>query len=298
MSQDNPLGSTGIGVCPDCGSARFMCSPANDEVVCIDCGLVTVKGKAAQTVGRGAASRLQKSRMGKDIHAKAKNDDLTRLIDRDLTCERRADVLERWQRLAKVSDQTEKNIALALSKITRVASHLCLSPQVLEIASKLYKMVVERRLTKGRSIEAFCAAVLYAACRQCGYTRTLSEVAEASKISKKEIGHHYRLLIRNLNCSVPLTNLAEQVPRILNRLFIQEKTAGIVYRILSAAEGLKLTQGREPAAIVSGAIYIAAKLSGQERTQREISEVTRVSETSIRKRYKELAKKLHFLVTV
>ena len=298
MSQDNRFDSTGIGKCPDCGNTRFICSPANDEVVCIDCGLVTTRKKAAQATSRGASSKLQKSRNSKDIHAKARNKNLTRMIDPDITCERRDNILGRWQKLAKVSDQTEKNITLALSEITRIASHLCLSPQVLETASKLYKTVVEKRLTKGRSIKAFCAAVLYAACRQCGYTRTLSEVAKTSRISKKEIGRHYRLLIEDLNCSVPLMNLADQVPRILNRLFIQEQTAEIVYKILRAAEELKFTQGREPSGIVSAAIYIAATLTGQKRTQREISEVTRVSETSIRKRYKELEKRLDFLATM
>jgi transcription initiation factor TFIIB len=42
------------------------------------------------------------------------------------------------------------------------------------------------------------AAALYAACRQCNIPRTLDEIGEISRVSKKEIMRTYSLISREL----------------------------------------------------------------------------------------------------
>jgi len=293
------LESIGASECHHCGSSRLICYPLNHAIICLDCAIVTSPETATQELKSPSNNGIIRRRLSQN--AKSIQDDnsyASKFADGNALLYGRASLIDRWQRSARVSDQTEKNIAFALSEITRIASHLYLSSEVLRTACGLYKLVVEKKLTKGRSIRGFCAAALYAAYRQCGYIRTLDEVSRASKISKKEIGRHHRLLIRNLSCNVPLMNLAEQVPRFLNRLFIQRRTAEIVYEILRATKELRLTSGRNPVGVISAAIYIATKLTEQRRTQREISEVTRISETSIRKTCKELEKHLDFFITI
>ena len=53
-----------------------------------------------------------------------------------------------------------------------------------------------------------------------------------------------------------------------------------------------MTHGKSPSGIVAAALYIAGQETGQARTQREIAEVTNVTEVTIRNRYKQLANNL------
>jgi len=289
----------GANECAHCGSSRLICCPPNHAIICLDCAIVTSPGTVAQEFKSPSNSGIFGGRANQnDKSIQQDNSCRAEFADRNAFLHKTPSLIERWQKSAKISDQTEKNIAFALSEITRIASHLYLSSEVLRTACGLYKLVVEKKLTKGRSIRGFCAAALYAAYRQCGYIRTLDEVARASKIDKKEIGHHYRVLAKEPDCLVQPVNLNQQASRLLHQLSVEDKTAEIVYKILKAAGELRLTSGKEPAGIISAAVYIAARLVGEKRTQREISEVARVTETSIRNRYKELEKRLDFIIVV
>jgi transcription initiation factor TFIIB len=62
---------------------------------------------------------------------------------------------------------------------------------------------------------------------------------------------------------------------------------------LFLALSLELTSGRGPIGIAAAALYIAGLLEGERRTQRDISEVSGVTEVTIRNRYKEIITKLN-----
>ncbi|HJH27405.1 MAG TPA: hypothetical protein C5S37_11755 [Methanophagales archaeon] len=53
-----------------------------------------------------------------------------------------------------------------------------------------------------------------------------------------------------------------------------------------------MTSGRGPTGIAASAIYIAAILCDTKKTQKEVAEVTGVTEVTLRVRYKEMAAKL------
>ena len=60
------------------------------------------------------------------------------------------------------------------------------------------------------------------------------------------------------------------------------------------AEEKELTYGKSPTGITAAALYIAGYQTNQIRTQREISEITNVTEVTIRNRYKGLLDSLDF----
>jgi transcription initiation factor TFIIB len=196
--------------------------------------------------------------------------------------------LEKCRKLFKPSDQTEKNIAFALSEITRIVCELSLPRTVLEATIKLYKVILEERLVKGRTIRAFCAAATYATCRQRGFVRTLEEIARVSKTNRKEIGHCYRILLKELDFSIPPPSLSDYVSRLLNQLEVKGEVAEMVGRILKFAEESKITLGKEPMGLVSAAVYIASRLSRERITQRQVSDAAGVTEATIRNRCREL----------
>ncbi len=58
--------------------------------------------------------------------------------------------------------------------------------------------------------------------------------------------------------------------------------------ILEKAQKAELTSGRGPTGIAAAALYVAALMHGEKRTQREVADVAGVTEVTIRNRYKEI----------
>ncbi len=63
-------------------------------------------------------------------------------------------------------------------------------------------------------------------------------------------------------------------------------------KILRKAEVSELTSGRGPAGIAAAALYVAALINDEKKTQREVADVAGITEVTIRNRYKELLERL------
>ncbi|MBT4377161.1 hypothetical protein HOD29_07360, partial [archaeon] len=51
--------------------------------------------------------------------------------------------------------------------------------------------------------------------------------------------------------------------------------------------------GRGPAGIAAAALYVAALMNDEKKTQREVADIAGITEVTIRNRYKELIDKLN-----
>jgi len=300
-----------VHCCPECGSTRLMRDYECAEIVCMDCGFVV----AAKIADRGPEwrafddeQRAKRTRVGAPLTYTIHDKGLSTMIDwhdrdiygKSLSPGQKAQVyrLRKWQRRIRVSDATERNLAFALSEITKIANNLSLPKNILETASVIYRKAVKERLIRGRSIQGVTAAAIYLACRKCGLARTLEEIAQASSVNKKEVGRSYRFLIKELDYSIPPVKPSQYITKFSNQLTMQGKVEEIAHKILTAAKELKLTSGRGPTGIAAAASYIASVLTGERKTQREIAEIAQVTEVTIRNRYKELVERLMFEITV
>ncbi len=300
-----------IQCCPECGSTRLMRDYECAEIVCMNCGFVL----AAKITDRGPEwrafddeQRTKRTRVGAPLTYTIHDKGLSTMIDwhdrdiygKSLSPGQKAQVyrLRKWQRRIRVSDATERNLAFALSEITKIANNLNLPKSILETASVIYRKAVKERLIRGRSIQGVTAAAIYLACRQCGLARTLEEIAQSSSVPKKEVGRSYRFLIKELNYSIPPLKPSQYITKFSNQLTMQGKVEEIAHKILSAAKELKLTSGRGPTGIAAAASYIASVLTGERKTQREIAEIAQVTEVTIRNRYKELVERLSFQMSL
>jgi len=297
--------------CPECGSTRLMRDYECAEIVCMDCGFVV----AAKIADRGPEwrafddeQRTKRTRVGAPLTYTIHDKGLSTMIDwhdrdiygKNLSPGQKAQVyrLRKWQRRIRVSDATERNLAFALSEITKIANNLNLPKNILETASVIYRKAVKERLIRGRSIQGVTAAAIYLACRQCGLARTLEEIAQASSVNKKEVGRSYRFLIKELDYTIPPLKPSQYITKFSNQLTMQGKVEEIAHKILAAAKELKLTSGRGPTGIAAAASYIASVLTGERKTQREIAEIAQVTEVTIRNRYKELVERLLFQMSL
>ena len=311
VETDQSKEPTKVQACPECGSTRIMRDYEAAEIVCMDCGVVV----AAKIADRGPEwrafddeQRSKRTRVGAPLTYTIHDKGLSTTIDwhdrdiygKSLSPGQKAQVyrLRKWQRRIRVSDATERNLAFALSEITKISNNLNLPKNILETASVIYRKAVKERLIRGRSIQGVTSAAIYLACRQCGLPRTLDEIAQASTVNKKEVGRSYRFLIRELNYSIPPVKPSQYITKFSNQLTMQGKVEEIAHKILTTAKELKLTSGRGPTGIAAAASYVASVLTGERKTQREIAEIAQVTEVTIRNRYKELVERMTFQISI
>lgn len=286
--------------CPECGSLDLSYNKEKGEITCRNCGLVIEEkmvdfDQEWREFDSEAAARKRRTGapmtytqfdqgLGTDVGRKA---DLYKFGGKTKNKFFR---LRKWQQ--RISTAIERNLKLALSELKRVSSYLRLPSSVEEEASRIYTLAVQKGLVRGRSMESVVAGALYAACRRHDVPRTLDELSEASGIEKKEIGRTYRFITRELGIKILPSNPADYIARFASALKLSAETQSKSVEIIEAAQSVELTSGRGPTGIAAAALYVAALINGEKRTQREVADVAGVTEVTIRNRYKELLEKL------
>ena len=156
--------------CGDCGSRSLTRDETRGEVVCDDCGLVLEDN----VIDQGAEWRVfspeqgdQRARTGAPMTVMLHDKGLSTDIDwqnkdysgKTINSRYRSQFyrMRKWQKRSRVSNATERNLAMALAELDRMASRLELPKSVREAAAVNYKKAVDKRLIRGRSIEGVAA---------------------------------------------------------------------------------------------------------------------------------------------
>lgn len=297
--------------CTECGSKSLKRDAERGEIVCRNCGLVLEEDmvqEGPEWRAFDSEQRASRARTGAPLKYMSPNKGLVTEIDqynRDIRGGKIAPSqqaqlyrMRKWHKRASISNSIERNLAIALTELNRVASHLGLPESIRESGALLYRKCVEKGLIRGRQIESVVSAVLYAICRQYGIPRTLDEISAVAEIPKKEIGRTYRLVTQELNLKVPLTNPRFYISRFITELKLSGETQERAVELLDQAVAKGLISGRGPMGVAAAAVYIASVMTGERRTQKEVADVAGVTEVTIRNRYRELKKSLALDVTI
>jgi transcription initiation factor TFIIB len=71
-----------------------------------------------------------------------------------------------------------------------------------------------------------------------------------------------------------------------------EKTQRRACEILRMAQAARISAGKDPMGLAASALYVACTLEGEQKTQKDVAEAARVTEVTIRNRYKSLRQAL------
>ncbi|OIO25456.1 transcription initiation factor IIB [Candidatus Micrarchaeota archaeon CG1_02_55_22] len=300
-----------LSECPECHSKNIKRDKERGEVTCKACGLVLEEDmieEGPEWRAFDAEQRATRARTGAPLKYMSPNKGLVTEIDqynRDvrggkIVPAQQAQLyrMRKWHKRASISNSIERNLAIALTELNRVASHLGLPESIRESSALLYRKCVEKGLIRGRQIESVVSAVIYAICRMYGIPRTLDEISVVAEIPKKEIGRTYRLITQELQLKVPLTNPRFYISRFITALKLSGETQEKSIELLDKAIEKGLISGRGPMGVAAASVYIASVLTGERRTQKEVADVAGVTEVTIRNRYRELKKALDLNVTI
>ncbi len=290
--------------CTDCGSRNLSVDDVRGEKVCDDCGLVIEEtiadlGAEWRVYADGNDSGI---RGGEKLTNLLHDKGLSTTIDwqnrdysgKTITANRsQLHRMRKWQRRARISNSRERNLAVALAELARLGSQMSLPQSMVEAGADIYRMANEKRLCRGRSIDAVVASSIYIACRLENMPRTLDEVAKQSRTGRKEIGRTARMMQRELKLRVKVSNPIDYNARFCSMLQLPPDVESKSQEMLEELIENEHTNGRGPVGLCAAAIYIASKLMGYSRTQREVSETAGITEVTVRHRYKEMLRLLN-----
>jgi len=292
------------GRCPECNESEFVTDRNTGELVCFNCGLVLkdvmldqraewraythdeVKAKARagpptsySHYDKGLSTTFQTTRGydGKRLSAKTQLK-MTRL--------------RKWDYRTKIHASIDRNLSQAMTELERLADKLHIPKSIKDEAALIYRKALDAGLVRGRSISSIVAASIYAACRITETPRKINEIVEASSKSRKEITRCYRLIIRKLNLKMPIMNPEMYISKIASKVGLDQKTELKAMEILRKAKKVKAIAGKEPAGIAAAALYIASHDNTKKITQKRLADAAKVTEVTVRNRYKKLIKDL------
>jgi len=286
-----------VKTCPECSSDRIIRDYERAEIVCGQCGLVLddhIIDEGPEWTAYNSREHEQRSRAGAPCSYVGQAPLTTgiTLLERDgkghaISPKQAARFyrLGKLQKWATRNRPEERSHSKILRAVKHIAENLGLPESIVDEATQISKNAARRRWLKGRSVDQLAAAAIYAVCRRRHAPRSLEELSHVTGMPKKVIGKAYTSLSRTLGLRVPQSQPADYVSR-----FCSELGLGIAVEIearrLLRERYLVNGNGSNPLGLVGAAIYEAAKVSGQDRTQERVANVAGVSEPTIRNRAK------------
>ena len=290
--------------CDECGGTDIYVDMDNGEEVCTGCGCVLNDGvlnrgldyhpyntsHATDSRRHGSGSRPSVFDKGLNTVIGGNRDAYGTPLKRETITEMRR--LQCQDNRSKVNESTMRNLSSAMAELDRLISALSLTNRVKENAAMLYRRALTRDLIRGRSIDAFVAASIYAACRLLDIPRPLKTVCELSKRSHKEVSMTYRLLLKELELRPPIDNSLKYVSKLAHKLEIPRQTERLAIEILEEATAKRALAGKDPRGVAAAALYLASELNGERVVQRKVAKAAQTTEVTLRNRYRGLKKAL------
>jgi transcription initiation factor TFIIB len=196
-------------------------------------------------------------------------------------------------RLRRVSqwtryDRTERALAPGLAQLSSLSSRLGLPPAFRERAAILLRKAIEAGLSRGRSMDAIVASVVYLAAKQLGAPRGLHELSQATGVTVHRISLTSKVISRELGVFGRATRAEDFVPRFASQLGLDGRVSERAWALVNRVRDSKLLEANSPVGIAAGALYLAAEELNVPLTQAQIARLTGVSEVTIRKHYRLL----------
>lgn len=288
------MSTTDVQSCPEC-DGRLDAS--GDETVCGRCGLIV----AVDRLDRGPEWRsftedertrertgapLTRSRHDRGLSTEVgTHGDVLRLKGRK---RRQFTRLRRQHKRTTIGSKSERNQVYAFTEIRRMVSQLDLPESIRESACRLFESAQKEDLLRGRSLEGFAAAAVYATCRTRSISRTISEVTEVARADREEWTVAYDAMNQKLGLPTGPIHPREYVPRFANELDLPMPVEVRARELTEEARDTGIDNGRNPCGVAAACLYAAGKEFDANVTQGQVSEIAGVTPVTLRSTYHEL----------
>jgi transcription initiation factor TFIIB len=276
--------------CPECsGAVRTQ----NTERVCTDCGLVVGedrldRGPEWRTFsddGTGDNPERTGAPLTRSRHDRGLSTEIGRSTRLKGRKRRKFARLRRQHKRATISSKAERNQVYGFTEIRRVVGALGLPRSVRDQSCALFDSAQSEGLLRGRTIEGFAAASVYAVCRTNALSRTVSEVEHVARADEGELSAAYDAMNRELGLPTGPIDPRDYLPRYADDLGLPSDAERRARRHVDALEADNEIAGKNPSGIAAACLYTAAKNTDHTVTQAEAADVADVTPVTLRSTY-------------
>ena len=286
--------------CPVCGNLLIGDSEKGEQV-CPTCGYVTVapadsgpEWKAMDLEEKNRRVRVgspttlalhdlglstEISRTMRDSHGKYLDPAMRATVEK----------MRKWQSRTRTINSEERGLSNVLSKISELCESLNLPDNVAETAAQIYRTSAKMKVAKSKSILGMTAATVYLACRKCGVSRTLKEVARAAGMEKGSVARYFRLVLKEVEKDyVPPPSVEKYISKLINMAKIDPRVEHLALTLSRKTSDSKISSGKAPAGLAAAYVYLSSVMVGEHLPQREVAEFAEVTEVTVRNRCREI----------
>lgn len=173
-------------------------------------------------------------------------------------------------------------------ELQRIITELELSQETYNRSLELLETIKDYGLLKGRPLSEMIPAIVYITAREKSEPRTLGDIAEVARCSKKELGRAYRYIGRNMGISIRPPSPLDYLPRFADRMGLSYDVEERARKMIKDAEERSITSGKSPGGMAVSALYLASYIEGEDRTMTDMSNTLDITSATIRNRSKDL----------
>lgn len=196
--------------------------------------------------------------------------------------------MRRQHNRAQISSKAERNQVYAFTEIRRVVGAMGLPDEIRDRACVLFESAQSADLLRGRSLEGFAAAAVYATCRTSNVARTIEEVTAVTKADEAELQAAYDALNRELGLPTGPIDPAEYLPRFASSLSLPSAVERRANDLVEEAHERGFVSGRNPGGVAAACLYLAAEEGDHDLTQQAAADVAGVTPVTLRSTYYDL----------
>lgn len=199
----------------------------------------------------------------------------------------------------------ELAVQKGMTTLSRIADQLQLSTQIQEAGRRMYTLAVQMAFNQGRASRFVASACLYVVCRRNRSPHLLIDFSDVLQSPVKNLGRIYMKLQRRLvgadpafssaagagTIEVPIVDPSVFIERFSRRLEfggMQRKVQNTAMRLIQCMHRDWICTGRRPNGLCGAALLVAAYYHGFKCSAKDVSEVVRMGEATIRQRLYEM----------
>ncbi len=272
----------GEQVCPSCGYVTYAPADQGPEWKAMD---LEEKNKRVRV---GAPTTLSLHDMGLSTEiSRTMRDSHGRYLDPAMRAT--VEKMRKWQSRTRTINSEERGLSNVLSKIGDLCDSLNLPDNVAETAAQVYRTSAKLKVAKSKSIMGMTAATVYLACRKCGVSRTLKEVARAAGMEKGSVARYFRLVLKDVEKDyVPPPSVEKYISKLINTAKIDPRVEHLALALSRKTNDSRISSGKAPAGLAAAYVYLSSVMVGEHLPQREVAEFAEVTEVTVRNRCREI----------
>eukprot|EP01133_Synstelium_polycarpum_P001429 gene1429-1658_t len=281
--------------CPQCKNPDpdIVEDYAKGDLICRECGCVigdriVDEHSEWRTFSNSESTGSDPNRVGGPTNPLLRDSGLSTVIGKGTSKD--SSTLSRLQNRGSLNNG-DRSLLAGFKEISRMAENMGLPQTVIDMANELFREMDDKKSMKGRSADGILAASLYIACRLEGIARTFKEICSLSNnVTKKELGRSYKMMKEQLANRISLQAISTEdfMTRFCTNLSLPLEVKKAADHVSRTAMELGIVAGKNPISVTAAAIYMVSQLSADKRTQKAISDISGVSEVTIRNAYKDL----------